>query len=59
MELIEIIIVIVGVVLGLAVGFGLGIGYRKKVAEREIGSAETTSHLANLAPLCRVVRASA
>ena len=36
----EIILIVVGVVVGLAVGFGFGIVYRKKVAEREIGSAE-------------------
>ena len=35
-----IILIVVGAVVGIAVGFGLGIGYRKKVAEREIGSAE-------------------
>ena len=36
----EIIMIVVGVVVGLAAGFGIGIAYRKKVAEREIGSAE-------------------
>ena len=36
----EIILIVVGVLLGLAVGFAIGIAYRKKVAEREIGSAE-------------------
>ncbi|MBO5323618.1 MAG: ribonuclease Y [Oscillospiraceae bacterium] len=36
----EIILIVVGVVVGLAAGFGFGIVYRKKVAEREIGSAE-------------------
>ncbi|MBE6976844.1 MAG: ribonuclease Y [Ruminococcaceae bacterium] len=36
----EIILIVVGVVVGLAGGFGFGIVYRKKVAEREIGSAE-------------------
>ena len=36
----EIILIVVGTVAGLAVGFGSGIVYRKKVAEREIGSAE-------------------
>ena len=35
-----IILIVVGTVVGVAVGFGSGIGYRKKVAEREIGSAE-------------------
>ena len=36
----EIIMIVAGVVVGLAAGFGIGIAYRKKVAEREIGSAE-------------------
>ena len=36
----EIILIVVGTVVGLAAGFGFGIVYRKKVAEREIGSAE-------------------
>ncbi len=36
-----IILIVVGTVVGIAVGFGFGIVYRKKVAEREIGSAET------------------
>ena len=36
----EIILIVVGTVVGLAAGFGGGIVYRKKVAEREIGSAE-------------------
>ena len=41
MELyLAIILIVVGVVVGIAVGFGVGIAYRKKVAEREIGSAE-------------------
>ena len=41
MELyLAIILIVVGTVVGIAAGFGLGIGYRKKVAEREIGSAE-------------------
>ena len=35
-----IILIVVGTVVGVAVGFGSGVGYRKKVAEREIGSAE-------------------
>lgn len=34
------LIIAVGILVGLGVGSGLGIGYRKKVAEREIGSAE-------------------
>jgi len=36
----EIIMIVVGVAVGLIAGFGIGIAYRKKVAEREIGSAE-------------------
>ena len=36
----EIILIVVVAVVGLAAGFGMGIVYRKKVAEREIGSAE-------------------
>jgi len=35
-----IILIVVGVVVGIAAGFAFGIAYRKKVAEREIGSAE-------------------
>ena len=35
-----IILIVVGVVVGIAVGAGIGISYRKKFAEREIGSAE-------------------
>jgi len=41
MELyIAIILIAVGTAAGLGIGFASGIGYRKKVAEREIGSAE-------------------
>ena len=40
MEPLAIILIVVGAVVGLAAGFGFGIVYRKKVAEREIGSAE-------------------
>ncbi len=36
-----IISAVIGIVVGIAAGFGLGIAYRKKVAEAEIGSAET------------------
>ena len=36
----EIIMIVVGVLVGLGIGFGSGIAYRKKFAEREIGSAE-------------------
>ena len=35
-----IILIALGVVAGVAAGFGIGVVYRKKVAEREIGSAE-------------------
>lgn len=35
-----IVLTIVGAVVGAGVGFGLGVAYRKKFAEREIGSAE-------------------
>ena len=38
--IIAIILIVVGTAVGLGVGFGTGIAYRKKVAEREIGSAE-------------------
>ena len=38
--ILAIILIVVGVVVGVAAGFGIGIAYRKKVAEREIGSAE-------------------
>ena len=40
MDLLEIILIAVCAVAGIGVGFFLGVGYRKKVAEREIGSAE-------------------
>ena len=36
----KIIFAIIGIVVGVAVGFVVGMIYRKKVAEREIGSAE-------------------
>ena len=36
-----IILIVVGTVVGVAIGFLSGMTYRKKVAEREIGSAET------------------
>ena len=35
-----IILIVVGVLVGVALGFFGGMTYRKKVAEREIGSAE-------------------
>ena len=41
MGIFEIILIVVAILAALAVGFALGIAYRKKVAEREIGSAET------------------
>ena len=41
MELyLAIILIVVGTAVGIGAGFGFGIVYRKKVAEREIGSAE-------------------
>ena len=41
MELyLAIILIVVGIAVGIGSGFGIGIAYRKKVAEREIGSAE-------------------
>ena len=40
MEPLAIILIVVGALVGLALGFAFGILYRKKVAEREIGSAE-------------------
>ena len=36
----KIIFAVIGIVVGLAIGFFIGMAYRKKVAEREIGSAE-------------------
>ena len=38
--LLAIILIVVGTLAGIGAGFGIGIVYRKKVAEREIGSAE-------------------
>ena len=40
MDTFEILLIVLVGVAALAVGFGIGIAYRKKVAEREIGSAE-------------------
>ena len=40
MDIIAIVLIIVGALVGIAVGFLSGMTYRKKVAEREIGSAE-------------------
>ena len=41
MEWYQIVLIVVGFVLTAAVFFAVGIAYRKKVGEREIGSAET------------------
>lgn len=41
MEGIQILFIVLGLLVCLALGFFLGIVYRKKVAEREISSAET------------------
>ena len=38
---VAIILIVVGTLVGIAIGFLCGMTYRKKVAEREIGSAET------------------
>ncbi len=38
--ILAIILIVVGIAVGIAAGFGIGVAYRKKVAEREIGSAE-------------------
>ena len=40
MEPIAIILIVVAAAVGLGLGFALGTAYRKKFAEREIGSAE-------------------
>ena len=39
-QTLAIILIIVGALVGVAAGFFIGTTYRKKVAEREIGSAE-------------------
>ena len=36
----EVLFAVIGVLIGVAIGFFVGMMYRKKVAEREIGSAE-------------------
>ena len=36
----NIISIVIGLVVGIAAGFVFGVVYRKKVAEKEIGSAE-------------------
>ena len=41
MDIISIVLIVVGTLVGVAIGFVSGMTYRKKVAEREIGSAET------------------
>ena len=41
MEWYHIVSIVGGIVVGLGLGFAFGIAYRKKVAEAEIGSAET------------------
>ena len=38
--IVAIILIVVAIVVGVGAGFGIGVAYRKKVAEREIGSAE-------------------
>ena len=35
-----IVLIVAAAVVGIAAGFGFGVVYRRKVAEREIGSAE-------------------
>ena len=40
MDILAIVLIVVAAVVGIAIGFISGITYRKKVAEREIGSAE-------------------
>ena len=39
-SILAIVLIVVGIAVGVAAGFGIGVAYRKKVAEREIGSAE-------------------
>lgn len=41
MEWYQVLFIVIAAVVGIALGFGLGVTYRKKVAEKEIGSAET------------------
>ena len=41
MEWYQVLFIVIAAVVGIAAGFGLGVTYRKKVAEKEIGSAET------------------
>ena len=38
--ILAIVLIVVGSLVGVGVGFGSGVAYRKKFAEREIGSAE-------------------
>ncbi len=37
----EIVLIVLAAVVGVGIGFAVGIAYRKRVSEREIGSAET------------------
>ncbi len=41
MDAVQIILIVLGGILLLGLGFAFGVGYRKKVAEKAIGSAET------------------
>ena len=38
--ILAIVLIVVAAIAGIAIGFGTGVSYRKKFAEREIGSAE-------------------
>ncbi len=38
--ILAIVLIVVAAVAGVGIGFASGVGYRKKFAEREIGSAE-------------------
>ena len=40
MELLDIVLIVLALALGVGIGIGIGIAIRKRVAEREIGSAE-------------------
>ena len=40
MDPLTIVLIVVGAAVGIGIGFGMGVVYRKKFAEREIGSAE-------------------
>ena len=41
MESLQIVLIAVAAVVFFAIGFAIGMAYRKRVSEREIGSAET------------------